>query len=122
MSYTPTEWNTGDIVTAEKLNKLENGVASGGIFIVNTLVDEQTLRPILDKTWQEIKDAFDAMNIVILIANINSSLVIEKQITYLSVINSSVDGSNYECGFYVGSEYLGFSTSDPNGYPKNGDK
>lgn len=30
MSYIPTEWQTGDIVTAEKLNKLEEGVASGG--------------------------------------------------------------------------------------------
>lgn len=27
MSYTPTEWNSGDIITAEKLNKLEDGVA-----------------------------------------------------------------------------------------------
>ena len=28
MSYTPTEWHTGDIVSSEKLNKLENGVAA----------------------------------------------------------------------------------------------
>lgn len=26
MSYTPTEWNTGDIISSEKLNKLEAGV------------------------------------------------------------------------------------------------
>ena len=26
MAYTPTNWNTGDIITAEKLNKLEAGV------------------------------------------------------------------------------------------------
>lgn len=26
MSYTPTTWNTGDVITAEKLNKLEQGV------------------------------------------------------------------------------------------------
>lgn len=26
MAYTPTEWNTGDLITAEKLNKLEQGV------------------------------------------------------------------------------------------------
>lgn len=32
MSYTPTNWQTGDVVTAEKLNKLENGVASGGVY------------------------------------------------------------------------------------------
>ena len=28
MAYEKTVWNTGDIVTAEKLNNLENGVAS----------------------------------------------------------------------------------------------
>lgn len=27
MSYTPTEWTIGDIITAEKLNKIESGVA-----------------------------------------------------------------------------------------------
>lgn len=26
MAYTPTTWNDGDIITAEKLNKLEQGV------------------------------------------------------------------------------------------------
>lgn len=26
MTYTPTNWQTGDVVTADKLNKLENGV------------------------------------------------------------------------------------------------
>jgi len=28
MTYTPTNWKRGDVVTSEKLNKLENGVAS----------------------------------------------------------------------------------------------
>ena len=28
MSYTPTTWASGDVITAEKLNKLENGVAN----------------------------------------------------------------------------------------------
>jgi hypothetical protein len=28
MAYTPTNWQTGDVVTAEKLNKLEGGVAA----------------------------------------------------------------------------------------------
>lgn len=30
MSYEPTVWKTGDIVSSEKLNKLENGVANSG--------------------------------------------------------------------------------------------
>lgn len=28
MAYTPTTWQTGDVITAEKMNKLENGVAA----------------------------------------------------------------------------------------------
>lgn len=30
MSYTPTTWVTGDTITATKLNKMENGIASAG--------------------------------------------------------------------------------------------
>lgn len=29
MAYTPTTWADGDIITAEKMNKLEQGVADG---------------------------------------------------------------------------------------------
>lgn len=42
MAYEPTVWKNGDVITAEKLNKLENGVGSAGggqgdspIFIVD---------------------------------------------------------------------------------------
>ena len=37
MSYEPTVWANGDIITAEKINKLENGVAdssNGSNFII----------------------------------------------------------------------------------------
>jgi hypothetical protein len=35
MSYTPTNWATGDVITAAALNKLEQGVASaGGVTVV----------------------------------------------------------------------------------------
>lgn len=56
MAYTPTEWQSGDIVTSAKLNKIENGIASaggGGVLVANS--DATTYA--LDKTWQEIKDA-----------------------------------------------------------------
>lgn len=53
MAYTPTEWKKGDIVTSEKLNKLENGVAAGGVLVVS--VDAET--GALDKTYAEIVGA-----------------------------------------------------------------
>lgn len=34
MSYTPTNWQTGDIVTAEKMNKIEGGIQSSGALVV----------------------------------------------------------------------------------------
>lgn len=30
MAYTPTEWQSGDIVTSAKLNKIEQGIAGAG--------------------------------------------------------------------------------------------
>lgn len=35
MAYTPTVWATGDVITAEKLNKAENGIA--GAYEIVTL-------------------------------------------------------------------------------------
>ena len=53
MSYEPTVWQTGDVVTSAKLNKLENGVANagGGVLIVHVTDG------VLDKTWKELDDA-----------------------------------------------------------------
>lgn len=115
MSYTPTEWNTGDIVTAEKLNKLENGVAGGsgdGNFIVNILFDETTHGATLDKTWQEIKDATDAGKLVLAYSNGGIDgmtflfLIVaieEYEITILNVLDKSDipftanDANDYPC-------------------------
>ena len=30
MAYTPTNWNTGDTITATAMNKIENGIANAG--------------------------------------------------------------------------------------------
>ena len=74
MSYTPTVWTTGDIVTAEKLNKMEGGIEDanegGGssdspIFYVTISYDETTGEPESDKTFEEIATAFAANKIII---------------------------------------------------------
>ena len=47
MSYTPTHWNNGDIITAAKMNKLEDGVAAKmddyDLVIVGDWSDRETL-------------------------------------------------------------------------------
>ena len=60
MSYDPTIWKSGDVVTSAKLNKIENGIADaaggggGGVLVVHR---GETTPITLDKTWQEIHDA-----------------------------------------------------------------
>ena len=73
MAYEKQTWNTGDVITEEKLNHMEDGIASGGsgggVLIVNSNYDESTETAILDKTWQEIYDAVKQKTQVIIEEN-----------------------------------------------------
>lgn len=63
MSYTPTEWATGDTITAEKLNKMESGIANAGggdMFVATISVDAGTGTATADKTHTEIVAAKNA--------------------------------------------------------------
>lgn len=67
MSYTPTNWQTGDTITAEKLNKLENGVASGGgggLFKITATLNNETWS--VDKTFNEIVSAYNNGMLIVL--------------------------------------------------------
>ena len=57
MAYEKQTWNTGDTITAEKLNHMEEGItgAGGGALIVNKVFGESS--DYLDKTYAEIKSA-----------------------------------------------------------------
>lgn len=60
MSYEPTNWQDGDIVTASKLNKMEQGITnnSGALLVTETITntDSRVVHQ-LNTTWQEINDA-----------------------------------------------------------------
>ena len=57
MSYEPTNWKSGDVVTSNKLNKLEAAVAGAGILIVEAAPNESMTVIILNKTYAEITGA-----------------------------------------------------------------
>ena len=79
MSYTPTNWQTGDTITAEKINKLENGVADSGQYTeydLSTISDEDAIASsiygaaldpgnhnysVVEKEGQEAVNAFNEM-------------------------------------------------------------
>lgn len=56
MSYEPTEWKKGDVVTSQKLNKLEQGIAgAGGVLVLSGTPSEGKFT--LNKTAGEIIEA-----------------------------------------------------------------
>lgn len=63
MSYEKHTWETGETITAEKLNNLEDGVAEGsgdgGNFVVTFTGSRQAGTWTADKTFTETKNAYD---------------------------------------------------------------
>ena len=65
MSYVEQTWSQGDVITAEKLNHMESGIAesgggssSGGIYITTSYGAYNARR--IDKTYGEIKEIFES--------------------------------------------------------------
>ena len=57
MAYEKHTWETGETITAEKLNNLEDGVSGNRVFSVN--INENSEGYILDKTFGEIRNAYE---------------------------------------------------------------
>lgn len=61
MSYTPTNWQTGDTITAEKLNKMESGIENANEpFIITFTPTWHDYSGTMDKTVGEINAAYEA--------------------------------------------------------------
>lgn len=57
MAYTKTNWQTGDTITAEKLNHAEQGIADASGLTGEITWDEQTGDGTLTLTYSQIKNA-----------------------------------------------------------------
>lgn len=105
MAYTPTNWQTGDKVTAAKLNKLENGLAEasegtgGASFLIVHSVEDT-----LDKTAGEIYAAMQ------------TGLVIVVDGSHVDVLSSAYIESG-EYYFYAGINYTEYTAGGENSYP-----
>ena len=63
MAYEPTVWKANDVITSAKLNKLEQGVAGGGLVKIGVTASTNEMEVTvytLQKTAQEILDYIDA--------------------------------------------------------------
>ena len=68
MSYTKTTWETGDVITAEKLNNIENGIEANetaisqvgtSLMTVTYTYDSETKVSTTQATFGEVLEAFE---------------------------------------------------------------
>lgn len=119
MSYEKQTWKNGDIITEDKLNHIEDGIAEvgssgggGGMAIhINTVDSAQ----VMDKTWQEITDAISAGIIPIVVESYPPGV-------YLSIVIGS--GFDESTGYYVNvdvdTSIISYATDSVDGYPSIG--
>lgn len=116
MSYTPTDWKSGDTITSEKLNKMEQGIAdaggtSGGGVLYVGITDVDGVDT-LTKTWQEIWDACENGCFVF------CNSIQEMPIGTTCVINYVDQVSHFEEEYTVSiTDGSGFACSSPDDYP-----
>ena len=99
MSYTPTTWTTGDTITATKLNKMEQGIASAGGGTRGLVTDTSDT---LDKSYNELLSMLTNGTIPFIVYEANNDVfaVLRLQRLYLD------DGSYY-------AEFSGGDLGDP---------
>lgn len=69
MAYTPTVWVTGDTITAEKLNKAEEGIEANSklVYVAKAVVSEGSDTPVITQgDFDDACDFIDAGGIVTL--------------------------------------------------------
>ena len=106
MAYEKQTWQCGDTISAEKLNHMEDGIAEGGwsTLFVNVIIDEENNRK-LDKTWQEIRDAFP-----------NVVMNIEDYPVHMTRVEEVIEYS--ETSYTIETNGNAYETSSPDGYPQ----
>ena len=110
MSYTKHTWETGEIITADKLNNIENSISKiseNTIMVIN--ISTQTGR--FDKTWQEIFNHINNNGIAFTKTSYdNGAIIINDIVTSITNINGnySLQTNNIE---------LPISVLNPDDYP-----
>lgn len=68
MSYEKQTWQSGDVITAAKMNHIEDGIAgggSGGTFFINIEWDDSQANYVLKTPFQQIKEAYEAGKLIV---------------------------------------------------------
>lgn len=108
MNYIKNTWKTGDIVSSQKLNHMEDGIVdAGGIMVINDTDNT------LDKTWQEIYDAMSAGKLCVVRKDEGT---LEGGIEAYIVTIVYLSGEEYMVG--ISKDENPYTASSATGYPK----
>lgn len=118
MAYEKQTWVTGEVITKEKLNHMEDGIANSGgsCGVIASSVDENDA---LDKTWNEVDTALKNGNLVFAYGT-------SGDLAFCAPVVETSIGENAGGSYYVvvilnrtGQTVIPveLKTNDPNGYP-----
>lgn len=109
MAYEKTNWSSGDVITAEKLNKLEGGIVDSEKIetVTWTIPESQTGVFTSDKTYAELDDIFTNGKSIMAIVKSSDGQVIDSGILCKSL---SGFAPNAPLGFHL--DCLTFVNSD----------
>ena len=113
MAYEKTNWQTGDTVTAEKLNHVESGIAAAGQVMVVTIDPETSA---LQSTWQVIYDALKSGVFVYLNDYSEENETTFNAYNHIIAMAGLADGAYY-VNVFDWSALVRFATDSATGYP-----
>lgn len=99
MSYEKHTWQTGEIITADKLNNMEDGIEKSGIHWINAAMDLDTGLYTLDVSYTDLKKAFDAVELVAYKNAKDESYYGYNQIFFLTDLSFETDTPKYSAVF-----------------------
>lgn len=117
MAYQKTTWKNGDVITAEKLNNMENGIIQRSLII---RPKEDSEDPTLDKTWGEINAAFSAGIPCYFYQEVADDTFVQKVLYPITMIGfGPADSDNWDSTliYQVEMNSTTFFALSPNDYP-----
>lgn len=114
MAYTKNTWKTGDIVSSQKLNHMEGGIA--GAYEVMVINDTDGT---LDKTWQEIYDAMVAGTFCV-VKKVEQKIgnTYARNYPVVEAVNNEMDGTYNVSTTFNNQSGVKYTTTSATGYPQ----
>lgn len=119
MAYEPTQWRSGDTITSERLNKMEQGIAgSGDVYVLHTTM---TVTPAENEggnptfTYSSVELREDGLPMWLIVDNMTDG---NNNTTFASV--DFLSTYNNEFFDYGGNLYVNRSTGEVTGTVESG--